>query len=536
MTKPPDRETLRRLRDDIALFAEHVVGEPLWPHQIALATDPARILAALCGRQAGKSRTLGIMGLHEGFRAPDRRILIVSAGESAARNLMAEIAQLCTAPALAGSVVDESASLIRLSNGSTIRSVPASPRQIRGQAIDLLLMDEACFIGDELWQAARFTIIARPGSRVVMASTPWGQPDRFFAATYAAGLRGEDGYSSHHWPSTVSPLVDESLLAMFRATMTDREYRTEVLAEFGDAAGAFFEPDELAAAVALGGPEGSALLAPEECFWASCGGLEADVGVDWGFARDANAAVAVAEVPRELPFARAGRRWVPWLTERYGMPYEEFIEELVAAALAGRRSGGAGLVFRSVRAETNGVGSMPTQVLRRRMGETYAAMSVEGVTTTAQSKAASFSALKMALQSEQFVLPRHPDLLRQLANLEYEQLDGGGMRIAVPEVRGHDDLVMALSFALVPSVEDAGRTPPPPARFSQGFRGAGGEVRWIDEWAIRERIEWIRRYERGREGERAGGALDGERVRDLALKSLGYPATTWDRRRAGRGR
>lgn len=50
----PDRQTLTRLRDDVALFAEHVVGEPLWPHQVALAEDPARIRAVCSGRQAGQ--------------------------------------------------------------------------------------------------------------------------------------------------------------------------------------------------------------------------------------------------------------------------------------------------------------------------------------------------------------------------------------------------------------------------------------------------------------------------------------------------
>ena len=444
----PDRQTLTRLRDDVALFAEHIVGEPLWPHQVALADDPARIRTVCSGRQAGKSRTLAILALHEGFRAPRRNILLISAGEASARDLLGEVAMLCAAPALAGSVVDESTSMVRLTNGSVIRSVPASPKQVRGKSIDLLIIDEAAFVDDLLWQAARFTVIARPGSRIILASTPWGREDRFFALTYRAGQRGADGHSSHHWPSTVSPLVDDALLRIFRETMTDREYRTEVLAEWVDSAGAYFDTDELDAAVALGGPGGSPLMEPEGCFFGSCGQLEAEVGVDWGFAHDANAAVAVAAVPKELPFAAPGTLWVPWLTERYGMIFEEFIEELVAAGSTG------GLRFRAVRAETNGIGEMPTQVLRRRMGEERVG-EVSGVVTTAVSKANTFGAMKLLLQSQRLVLPRYPELLRQMGNLEYEQMDGGGMRIAVPERRGHDDLVMAMSFAMLPAVEKA---------------------------------------------------------------------------------
>ncbi len=47
-------------------------------------------------------------------------MLIVSAGEAAARDLLAEIVELCGSPLLAESVVDESASLVRLSNGSAM--------------------------------------------------------------------------------------------------------------------------------------------------------------------------------------------------------------------------------------------------------------------------------------------------------------------------------------------------------------------------------------------------------------------------------
>jgi hypothetical protein len=510
-----DRQTLTLLREDVASFAEHVVGEPLWPHQVDLARDPARIRVVCSGRQAGKSRTLAILALHEAFRAGRRNVLLISAGEAAARDLLGEVAMLSQAPALAGSVVDESASVVRLSNGSVIRSVPASPKAVRGKSIDLLVMDEAGFIADELWQAAKFTVIARPESRVILASTPWGREDRFFAVAYRAGQRQEAGHSSHHWPSTVSPLVDRTLLEMFRATMTDREYRTEVLAEWVDASGAYFDSDELEAAVALGGAEGSPLWEPEACFFASCGRLEAEVGVDWGFARDANAAVAVAAVPGELPFAGEGRLWIPWLSERYGVTYERFIEELVRAGST------HGLRFRAVRAETNGVGAMPTQVLRRRMGEAGAG-AVSGVATTAGSKADTFGAIKLLLQSERLVLPRYPELLRQLGNLEFEQLEGGGVRIAVPERRGHDDLVMALSFAMLPAVEAATRAA------SGGltvWNTATGQVAYTEN---DPRVnELARQFMASRRAERRGfpakpaGISDERYARILAARSLG---------------
>jgi hypothetical protein len=143
-----DRQTIESARTDVAVFAEVLVGKPLWSHQLDLARSDARIRSVCSGRQAGKTRTLAVLALHEAFGAPDRRVLVVSAGESAAKDLLAQVSMLTTSPLLAGSVVDDDHHLLTLSNGSSIRSVPASEKQIRGQAIDLLVVDEACFVSE----------------------------------------------------------------------------------------------------------------------------------------------------------------------------------------------------------------------------------------------------------------------------------------------------------------------------------------------------------------------------------------------------
>ena len=45
--------------------------------------------------------------------------------------------------------------------------------------------------------------------------------------------------------------------------------------------------------------------------------------------------------------------------------------------------------------------------------------------------------VKALLGSGRLVLPKHPELLKQLRALEFEQLPGGSMRISVPERSGH---------------------------------------------------------------------------------------------------
>lgn len=99
-----------------------------------------------------------------------------------------------------------------------------------------------------------------------------------------------------------------------------------------------------------------------------------------------------------------------------------------------------------------------------------------GVHTSSTSKEDGFGAMKLLLQQEELVLPRHPELLRQWSSLEFEAMDSGSVRIAVPERAGHDDLAMGLMLALGQQVEEAQAWVPRAGkqlRFAVKSRGVG---------------------------------------------------------------
>jgi hypothetical protein len=285
-----DLETVRAAKRDTAVFAELLVGHPLWDHQRAVLGSPARHRLVTAGRQVGKSRTLAIAALQQAYAVPRSTTLVVSAGDTAAKRVTADTAALAQGSALlAGSVVDESSQVVTLSNGSTIRSVPSSMAQIRGWSIDLLILDEAAFISSEIWRAAEPAIVARPGSRVLASSSPWGAVDHGFRTLWRRGMDSPDAmYETCHWPSTVSPLVDQALVDHWRESWPELEFRREVLAEWTDDAGAYFTEQELTDAV------GNWEIVPP------ADGAELGVvvgGVDWGFATDANTLAVIAPRP-----------------------------------------------------------------------------------------------------------------------------------------------------------------------------------------------------------------------------------------------
>jgi tRNA(Met) C34 N-acetyltransferase TmcA len=164
-----DLAMVEAARRDPAVFARVLIGEELWPHQLEVVASGARYRVICAGRRSGKTRVFGVLSLHKAFAQPRAKVLIVSAGDVASKRMFADIALMAAgAPLLAGSVADETKSLLTLSTGSTIECVPASMAQVRSAEADLLIVDEAGFVAQGIWEAAEPVVIARPRSRVLI--------------------------------------------------------------------------------------------------------------------------------------------------------------------------------------------------------------------------------------------------------------------------------------------------------------------------------------------------------------------------------
>lgn len=425
-------------------FAKQLVGQELWEHQRELAECPARYRVVCAGRQVGKSRGTAIIALHRAYTKPGSLVLLISAGEVASVRLLEECASLAlSSPMLAGAVLDDSKTQLVLSNGSRIISVPASAKQIRGWAVDLLIVDEAAFVDTEIWRAAEPSIIARPGSKVILLSSPWGNYEHFFRRLWKQGTDAPTlDVTSFHWPSSRSPYISQDDLDKIQAREPAHYFNREYLAEWTDDTGAYFTTAELDNAVA------DYEFAPLE----RDNGQTVAGGLDWGFSNDANAVVflaAQADMELNTLAGRYSQRtvkpvyYIPHLEQHNRMQFSDFIDRLDELSQMFD-------IYRYI-SETNGIGIAPTQMLSSRMADNYGngrmRTMVRGVTTDNRRKADAYGRLKVLLQQGRLVLPKHPDLLRQLHSLEYEQTTTGQMRISVPETAGHDDLADALMQA-----------------------------------------------------------------------------------------
>jgi len=434
-----NREDIRRARNDLGAFAA-LVGRPLTAWQRDALRLSAWLTVLVAPRQSGKSRALSVLATWHAYRTPRAVVLIVSAGEVAARRLLAEVRSLAAHPLLAGSVVDESSASVVLSNGSTIRCSPSSERQIRGWSADLLLIDEAAVISDELLAAALPTTAARPDARVVMASSPWSDAGPFYAAAMR-GFAGDPTVSAFRWKLADCEWISPATIEAARLTLSPLRFAAEYEGEFVGSGDSYFARSDLLACVAdyplrrLGG-----------------GAEPAVMGLDWGRARDAHA-VVLAGLVDDYGVNDGPVVALPWL-ETSRRPYGEQVAE-VAGLAEGWRLG-------AVISETNGVGAYPSEELARLLQPR--GVSVRPVASTQTSKEDAYGKAAMMFARREIVLPRHDELLRQLGGVTATPTPSGGLRIAAVSAAVHDDLPDALTLALsaLPSpLVAAGAVAPP---------------------------------------------------------------------------
>lgn len=461
---------LRRARDDFAAFA-NLVGWPLTNYQAEALRLESKVTVIVAPRQTGKSYGLALRALWAAFRKPGQRVLLISAGEESSKRLLRQIMEMAAHDLLKGSVLNETASLLLLSNESEIRSVPASERQIRGWSVDLLIVDEAALVSEEVMLGAALpTTAARPNARIVLASTPWAMEGAFYRF-YRAGIdEGNEHTCSFTWKLIDAPWITHDVVEHARATLPPLRFRAEFEGEFVGTSDALFSPGELRDALCP-----YSLIPPDKAQGGEC-----VVGVDWGRAFDRHA-VVVLSVLEDFGRNPDPVLFIPWL-ETSQRPYTEMVQAVASLARVSDRrvlivdpfysrprpermgqngwvlhetpgltllteeqkaQRARGYAVRALVTEMNGVGAMPSEELQRRLGRR-----VMGIHSTQRSKEDSFSRLRALLSDSRLVLPDNIELLRQLQGLTYSVTATGGLTIEASDPNVHDDLADALALAI----------------------------------------------------------------------------------------
>jgi hypothetical protein len=243
-----ERSVSRRLAvpEDRAEFAAAVGLPDLDPWQERLLSSEAPRVLMNCARQTGKSTTAGVLALHRALHVPGSLVLILAPAERQAKELFSKVAEAYRAlghPVPADSYRALGATL---ANGSRIEALPGTEKTIRGfSGADLLIVDEASRVTDELYYAVR-PMLAVSGGRLMLLSTPHGKRGVFFEE-----WEHGDGsaWERYEVPASECPRIPASFLEEERRSLPAWIYRQEYECSFEDTEDQLFGFDLVQASI-----------------------------------------------------------------------------------------------------------------------------------------------------------------------------------------------------------------------------------------------------------------------------------------------
>ena len=198
-----------------------------------------------CSRQSGKSTVAGVRALHEALYKPGSLTLILAPAERQAQELFSKVAAFYRQLGHAPSPDSDRKTGMALANDSRIEALPGSnERTIRGfSGVDLLVVDEAARVLDELYYALR-PMLAVSGGAVMMLSTPAGKRGVFYEEWTGSGP-----WERYEVPATACPRISPEFLKDERRSLPERVYRQEYFCSFEEAEGQVFSEAAIQAAI-----------------------------------------------------------------------------------------------------------------------------------------------------------------------------------------------------------------------------------------------------------------------------------------------
>jgi len=186
----------------------------------------------------------GVVALHKSLVAPSSLVLILAPAERQAKELFSKVAEAYHA---LGHVIPAESYCrlgMELTNGSRIEALPGTEKTIRGfSGVDLLLVDEASRVADELYFAVR-PMLAVSGGRLMMLSTPYGRRGIFFEEWTGGGA-----WERYEVPASQCPRISEEFLEEERRTLPRRIYRQEYECSFEETEDQVFSHELVSAAI-----------------------------------------------------------------------------------------------------------------------------------------------------------------------------------------------------------------------------------------------------------------------------------------------
>ncbi len=220
---------------DPAAFALEVLNLELDDWQRAVISSTGKRDLLNCSRQAGKSTTAAVLGLHEAVYRPGSLTILVSPSQRQSSELFRKVTELRELLPTQPELSEDNKLSMSVKGGGRVLSLPGSEATIRGfSGATLIIEDEASRVPDELYMAIRPMLAVRDG-RLILMTTPFGKRGHFWREwdTGSSWQRVEV-------PATAVPRISPEFLAEERSSMGAWWYEQEYLCQFKESTDAVF--------------------------------------------------------------------------------------------------------------------------------------------------------------------------------------------------------------------------------------------------------------------------------------------------------
>jgi hypothetical protein len=218
---------------DLFRFA---LGEEPMSHQVQLMEE-TRDTCLVKGRQVGASTAVGVLAVHIARTVPQSDVVVVSWSAKQSSEIVKRARDIFDV--LGEKLRQDSTSLLRTDFGSRIISLPGSSRAIRGYAPRLLVLDEAAYIPEDTWLAAR-PMVAATGGRTIIQSTPAGPFGYFYDIA-----SGNPEWLHMTVRSDEARTITAERLAKYRGETSEDQYAQEFEAVFTAPGLGLVDPERL---------------------------------------------------------------------------------------------------------------------------------------------------------------------------------------------------------------------------------------------------------------------------------------------------
>ena len=225
-------------------LARQLLPFPLDPIQTDLLTTTSPYVLLNCHRQWGKTTLTALRALHQAISLPQQQIVVISPTLRQSRLLTHRCRDF--ARLLKQDIATDGTNPLSLvfPNGSLILPLPAHPDHARGWSANLLIIDEAARVPDEVFSAVTPLIAATQG-HLWLLSTPRGKRGFFYRESTARQS------PTHPWFRLSAPAagphasgrLPADFLAAEQSRKTSLQFAEEYLCHFTTAERHVFSED-----------------------------------------------------------------------------------------------------------------------------------------------------------------------------------------------------------------------------------------------------------------------------------------------------